>query len=214
MKFISLNIRGIGRVEKKRAFRRFLTKEKPSLVLLQEMKIGLFFNKINSQLWCQSNIGSVYSEAVGSAGGLLCMWDDRCFQLSSSLVNERFILLKGKFIGYDLTFNFINLYGPNEENERVLFWNELAALKINNDELWCYVGDFNAVLCADERRGTTDVSRTIQNFAAFVHNSDLVDLPMNGRKFTWMRRNSSSMSRLDRFLLSSNWFLYFSTINQ
>jgi hypothetical protein len=42
-------------------------------------------------------------------------------------------------------------------------------------------------------------------FQAFVNSMDLEDIPVLGRKFTWFHPNGSSMSRIDRALLSVGW---------
>jgi len=39
-------------------------------------------------------------------------------------------------------------------------------------------------------------------------NCVLIDLPLCGRKFTWFNWDGRSMSRLDRFLLSEEWCLF------
>lgn len=67
--------------------------------------------------------------------------------------------------------------------------------------------DFNAVLSLDERRGEGPWMRDedVVDFQNFVHDANLVDLPLVGRKYTWYRPNGTAMRRLDRFLLSKTW---------
>ncbi|MCI23579.1 cysteine-rich receptor-like protein kinase, partial [Trifolium medium] len=43
-------------------------------------------------------------------------------------------------------------------------------------------------------------------FNQFIDESVLIDLPLSGRKFTWYKGDELSMSRLDRFLLSEEWW--------
>ncbi|KAL5709789.1 hypothetical protein ACHQM5_020434 [Ranunculus cassubicifolius] len=51
----------------------------------------------------------------------------------------------------------------------------------------------------------------MEEFSEFVENNELVDLPMVGRKYTWARGGRSlSMSRLDRFVVSSEWVTLYS----
>lgn len=40
----------------------------------------------------------------------------------------------------------------------------------------------------------------------FIQDMDLSDLPLLGCKFTWFQPNGLAMSRLDRILVSDNWF--------
>ncbi|GKB64910.1 RNA-directed DNA polymerase, eukaryota, reverse transcriptase zinc-binding domain protein, partial [Tanacetum coccineum] len=41
-------------------------------------------------------------------------------------------------------------------------------------------------------------------FNDFIHDTGLIDLPMSGRRFTWMNKVGSKMSKLHRFLLSDD----------
>ncbi|KAL5699114.1 hypothetical protein ACHQM5_030058 [Ranunculus cassubicifolius] len=51
----------------------------------------------------------------------------------------------------------------------------------------------------------------MEEFSEFVENNELVDLPMVGRKYTWAGGGRSlSISRLDRFIVSSEWVALYS----
>lgn len=44
-----------------------------------------------------------------------------------------------------------------------------------------------------------------RDFNQFIDDMHLIDLPLLGRKFTWVRSNGYALSRLDRFLVSESW---------
>jgi hypothetical protein len=72
--------------------------------------------------------------------------------------------------------------------------------------VWCIVGDFNSITNIKERKGSSEVnggSREMVEFGDFLRHLELVDVPLLGRQFTWFHPNGSSMSRLDRVLLSA-----------
>jgi hypothetical protein len=73
----------------------------------------------------------------------------------------------------------------------------------------CVCRDFNAVRFADERRSSRIGSHPLDHisFGRFIDDTFLIDLPLNGRKFTWYKGDGFTMSRLDRFLLSEEWCL-------
>ncbi|MCI96407.1 LINE-1 reverse transcriptase like, partial [Trifolium medium] len=55
---------------------------------------------------------------------------------------------------------------------------------------WCVLGDFNAVLHRDERKGMQQLGSNVPSaewieFGNFVSDMGLVDLPVLGRRFTW-----------------------------
>jgi hypothetical protein len=45
------------------------------------------------------------------------------------------------------------VYGPNDDGERRVLWNEMAGLMSWWDRPWCFGGDFNVVRFPSERSG-------------------------------------------------------------
>ncbi|GLT90583.1 hypothetical protein SLE2022_085080 [Rubroshorea leprosula] len=68
---------------------------------------------------------------------------------------------------------------------------------------WLIVGDFNAVRSIKERRGRTGESPDMKEFNDFIEAVGLVDHKLANRRFTWYRPDGTSMSRLDRVLMTS-----------
>lgn len=56
--------------------------------------------------------------------------------------------------------------------------------------------------------------RSMRAFNEFIRRSELINLPLTRRKFTWYRGNGVSCSRLDRFLLSDEWLKKWSEVVQ
>ncbi|GKV32438.1 hypothetical protein SLEP1_g41047 [Rubroshorea leprosula] len=84
-------------------------------------------------------------------------------------------------------------------------WEELKHLIQENRGNWYMVGDFNAILGTHESKGGGGSVREMREFNEFMEGSGLLDLLLIGRKFTWYHPNGSSMSRLDRILVSKEW---------
>ena len=75
---------------------------------------------------------------------------------------------------------------------------------------WCVVGDFNIIRYPSERLGCESFSPAMFAFSDFIKNNSLVDLPLEGASFTWFRDSGlSSMSRIDRALVSLDWEEHF-----
>jgi hypothetical protein len=70
---------------------------------------------------------------------------------------------------------------------------------------WCVGGDFNSISKVGERKGRSNgggnQSERVE-FSQFIDAMELIDIPISGKKFSWFSSDGSSMSRLDRFLLS------------
>lgn len=65
------------------------------------------------------------------------------------------------------------------------------------------MGNFNEILSVEESRGQTRETHGMRKFKEWIECLHLVDLPLNGRRYTWRRGNSRS--KLDRFLGNSEW---------
>ncbi|GKV10568.1 hypothetical protein SLEP1_g21912 [Rubroshorea leprosula] len=89
-------------------------------------------------------------------------------------------------------------------------WQELKSLVLGTKGNWCLVGDFNAVKSRQERAGGKGSTTKMREFEDFIRDSNLVDLPLCGRRYTWYQVNGASMSKIDRFLLSEDWLLNWS----
>lgn len=72
------------------------------------------------------------------------------------------------------------------------------------------------MLSAQERKGVESHGRReeMDAFSNFLLDAELVDLPLQGRKYTWYRANSQAMSRLDRFLLFEAWLNVWENLSQ
>jgi len=80
----------------------------------------------------------------------------------------------------------------------------------------CLCGDFNTFRGMEERksRGVAIRSLDCNPFNSFIDSNVLVDLPLQGRSFTWYKGDGTSMSRIDRFLLSEEWCSRWPTCRQ
>lgn len=69
-------------------------------------------------------------------------------------------------------------------------WDHLCSLKfIFGGDIQCVIGDFNATLFVDERRGNVGTLVSLHNvecviFSSFIAHLDLLDHPLFGRNFT------------------------------
>jgi hypothetical protein len=71
------------------------------------------------------------------------------------------------------------------------------------DVPWCIGGDFNVTRFPNGRSGEARFCPAMMEFSDFVSEQGLMDLPLVGGSLTWS--NTSSWSRIDRFLVSPDW---------
>lgn len=68
---------------------------------------------------------------------------------------------------------------------------------------WIAIGDFNVILCPNEKLWGNSSGRRCPQFGDFVNMAELQDLGFKGPAFTWHR--GGLFEKLDRVLGNVNW---------
>ena len=79
MKLLSWNVRGLGRTGKCRKIKQVLKERKIDMALLQETKKEVVNSKLVQSIWAGEKMEFVSVDSIGSAGGLLCIWNPEVF---------------------------------------------------------------------------------------------------------------------------------------
>ena len=72
--------------------------------------------------------------------------------------------------------------------------------------VWIILGDFNSVRDKEERKGTSFSQSDALAFNEFIANGGLIEVRSGGRKFTRISKDGMKLSKLDRILVSHNFF--------
>jgi len=212
MKILSINIRGLGAVEKRREIRRLVSEKRPSVLCIQETKLGVVDELFCRSLWESSLMAFSFKPSVGASGGILTLWDSSVSDVWLSVNIDCCLVVKGSFKNNNVGFCLANVYAPCDSRGRQVLWDALSGLlQLHSEAAWCVLGDFNVVRSSDERKGRSQVNNNVDSaaFNLFIDFNFFIDMPLCGRNFTWYRGDGLSMSRLDRFLLSEAWVTLF-----
>nr|GEX85815.1 hypothetical protein [Tanacetum cinerariifolium] len=109
-----------------------------------------------------------------------------------------------KLSGEDVAL--LNVYGLQSSAEKALLWNSIGTLFNFMDVTWIIFGDFNAVRYVDERARLRFNVTEANAFNNFIARLGLYDFPLGGHRFTRFDRSGFKLSKLDRFLVSSDFF--------
>lgn len=207
---LTLNSRGMGSSLKQKAIKTLILQHKVDLICVQETKLQVVDLRSCNALWGDTDFDWESVPAENRSGGLLCIWRKSLLQIHHREVGQNFICIVGHNLQNDMLCCFVNVYAPCDMLGKRLLWDKLISLKNSvSSDLWCVSGDFNAVRSPSERRGATGMSssqrREAADFNEFIDRMELLDIPLVGRKFTWVRPNGQQMSRLDRVMVSSEW---------
>ncbi|XP_057432385.1 uncharacterized protein LOC130725150 [Lotus japonicus] len=206
-----LNSRGLGSALKQKLVKSLLLQYKVDLVCLQETKLQEVDQGCCRRIRGDADFEWEFVPAVNRGGRLLCLWRKGFIQVTSCMQGQNFICMAGRIVAENLDCVFLNIYAPCDRGGKRALWDSLVDLKDNiNSDFWCALGDFNAVRYPEERKGSGNPSNTQRmesaEFNEFIEGMEMLDIPLTGRRFTWVRPNGSQMSRLDIILVSPSWF--------
>ena len=131
--------------------------------------------------------------------GVIAVWDTNTF--------TALILLEGKIIEHNFECCVGVIYGHNDRIRRSALFEEVKRKLESINKLILLMGDFNVTLHAWERIGTSTCNRSMSEFSEWIADLHLIDIPLQGVKFTW--RRNASQSKLDRGLCCQSWFTKF-----
>nr|GEV35318.1 reverse transcriptase [Tanacetum cinerariifolium] len=157
----------------------------------------------------------MWINSEGASGGIIIMWKKGFFKLLDHIKEFSFILLKGILNKLGVEASIVNGYALNDMGGRSVLWSVLRNHEVGMEGLWVIGGDWNDILKIEEILGQDYTDASMRHFQAFVNERGLVDIPMFGANFTWSNDQSNlSMSRLDRFLISSDLVAQFNQTQQ
>nr|GFB89934.1 cytochrome P450 [Tanacetum cinerariifolium] len=137
------------------------------------------------------------------------MWDVSLFKKHKVLDgDEGFIAILGEWLNVGTDFLMVVVYAPQDASKKRILWTRLRDLIIYFQVMTIVFGDFNEVHSQSERLGCIFCKIGAKAFNDFITESDLVDLPMSGRKFTRMNKFGIKLSKIDHFLSLATLFLF------
>ncbi|KAL8508390.1 hypothetical protein ACS0TY_018850 [Phlomoides rotata] len=136
-------------------------------------------------------------------GGILSIWKNEVFHKSSSW-NVRGVLVVNGFFTEDGSRGvLLNVYAPCSSSEKRDLWDIIQNTVLQNlDARVCVVGDFNSIRSPEERVGRRETrdNREIECFEEFITQSNLHEVKLVGRSFTWYHPDGSCKNHVPLFL--------------
>lgn len=150
--WVTWNVRGLGRAEKRKSVRLSLERVRPQIILLQETKLSDDRDDA-FRGWLRSGLDFCTIPAMNAAGGLATMWKKNTFVCEGVTRGADFLLTSLRIIQTQELVMVVNVYGPQEVIGRERMFYALGELLENVEGRVVVGGDFNAILNDGERRG-------------------------------------------------------------
>lgn len=205
MIYICWNCRGTGAASTVKELKEITLKYKPHLVFLSETK-----PKSSKLLNLKRRLSfdEMYVVDCNGRSGDLCLFWKKSVNVeilySDCNVIHSYIISMNTKVG----FHYFFVYGNPISQQRQAFWAMLKNLPQNNSKPWICAGDFNEVLYPSNKNGGHEHNRKqMQNFANFLSNKNMEELPQKGCKFTWCnnRQRGTVQEKLDRCIVNWEW---------
>lgn len=202
------NIRGINSQAKWDALRDKISKSAPSIICLQETKHENFeYSYIRK--FCPRHLNHFqFVPSEGASGGLIVIWNANLF--TGTLVDSNRIVVTIHFVSTisNQSFHLSNIYGPSNLVDKAAFIFWLYHFDCANFEDWIVAGDFHLIRSSEDRNKPGANVNDIMAFNDLLQHLDLVNIPFQGRNFTWSNvQDDLLLEKLDWVFTSPSWTL-------
>ena len=88
---------------------------------------------------------AAFLPSTGASGGILIAASDRFFRIQNTYVTANTISATVTMLAENVQWSIKGVYGPQADNEKILFVQEITDLKQQMLPAWLLLGDFNLI---------------------------------------------------------------------
>ena len=208
----SLNARGLNNARKRKSIFQWAMKNKFDVFFVQETYSNI---DIESQWKNEWGGEIIFSHGTNHSKGSMIMFKpgfSGTFVSKKCDRNGRYVI--SEIEKDDVKFTLVNVYAPNKENEKKLFFHELSnvltTLNISVENQLITGGDFNSIFNTDldKSGGQKCRSNIINEMQMLIDELDLCDVwrirNPGIKRFTYRQKTPLVQTRLDYFLISDH----------
>jgi exonuclease III len=179
---------------------------KCTIAALQETKLDSFSAAtVRETLGEKFATNFAFLPAQGTRGGVLIAVDEDYYTLQQAEFRDHSITVLLKSVRTEEEWWFTAVYGPQGDQEKLLFLQELKDWADTVGDNWLIMGDFNLILSAADKNNNHLNRRLMGEFRSVVNDLQLKEMNLRGRKFTWS--NDTTQTRIDRAFCTVTWDL-------
>jgi hypothetical protein len=141
---------------------------------------------------------------VGASGGLFVCWN--CNNFLGDVIDTSSYVVTLKFSSLLSLAQFHLTNGPCDATGKAGFINWLYNFDTSALDGWILLGDFNLIRSLSDKNKPWGCSKEMFLFSDLIQHLDLVDIPFEGRRFTWSNmQDDPLLGKLDWVFTSSSW---------
>lgn len=207
------NVRGLNARAARNVVRELVAQERISILTLQETKLERCDDRLILELL---GAGFDYFMLPVShvAGGILLAWRRDTWSVTNPLVRQFTLTAQVRQLSGDSVWWLSCVYGPQSDQDKIMFLQELRDIRSGCAGMWMIAGDFNMIYRAADKNNHRLNQRMMSHFRRFLDDMELQELHLHGRLYTWSNeRDSPTLERIDRVFVSEDWVVSFPNHN-
>jgi endonuclease/exonuclease/phosphatase family metal-dependent hydrolase len=145
-----------------------------------------------------------YLPSAGESGGILVAWRRHLGHIGQKRIDNYSILVQ--FCKGGCAWWLTCVYGPQGNNEKVMFLQELRDIREVCMGPWMLAGDFNLIYRASDKNNSNINRVMMSRFRRMIEDLVLKEIPLHGRRFTLSNQQDVPvLAKLDRVFCSVDW---------
>jgi exonuclease III len=178
------NVRGANNPAKRRAMQLFFSDKQCNIVCLQETKIETMTRDlVVEMLGARFGDNFICLPATGVRGGvLIACTTDFMISVDPATAGSQFSVTGTVICRADnSSWSITGVYGPQEDELKGEFMQEIRQIKTSVQAKWMILGDFNLIASAADKSNANINLRLLGHFRSLIQDLELIDYPLFGR---------------------------------
>ena len=174
------NVRGLNSRSRRDVVRELIQQENISLVSLQETKLDVCTANVVLEV-CGSGFDFFFLPAANTCGGSLLAWRTDIWSVTNPVFRSHSLTAKISLLQNDEAWWLTSVYGPQGDQEKLLFLEELRSVRVACPGTWMALGDFNLIYQAADKNNRRLNRRLMASFRRFLDDLELQEIHLKGR---------------------------------
>ena len=188
MRILIWNVRGLGKLARRRQVRDYIFQEKVDIVGLQETVKEDFSTGLLQEISGGLTFSWSWLPARGKFGGILLGIKVDSLEMETCSLGEFCIQMTVRDRVSNFRWEMICVYGPAQHDKSALFVEELNSICQNCLLPMVIGGDFNLIREASDKSSPNCDQALMYLFNNFIGDNQLREIKRSGPKFSWTNK--------------------------
>ena len=184
-RILNWNVRGLNDGARRDSVSELVRDTCSTIICLKETKPQVIDDNVVRRTLGQQFVNNyAVLPAVQTRGGILLAVAENFFALSNIHLTTHAITATVSMRADDTKWQITVVYGPQGDNAKLQFLQELKSIPRPDHGRWLILGDFNLIYQAEDKNNTNLNRRLMGCFKAAIDTLFIKEIRLNGRRYT------------------------------